>query len=149
MAKRDIDRAPILVTKTRNGLSPVSAFEAELLDRYPTGAELEITIKQRRSLPQQKTYWKMLAYVNGATDAYPTTEKLHEALKHHLGYITTFRRFDGTEEEVADSTAFAAMDGAAFKTYMDQAVAALSEKFGFDPLGFMTQPRADIAKEAA
>lgn len=141
MAKRDIERAPIIVTKTKTGLSPVSAFEQELLDRYPVGAELEITIKQRRSLPQQKTYWKMLAYVNGATDAYPTTEKLHEAVKHHLGYVTTFTRFDGTEETVADSTAFAAMDAAAFKLYFDQAKQALAVKFGFDPLGFLDKER--------
>jgi hypothetical protein len=139
--KKDIDRAPIIVTKTRNGLSPVGPHEQELLDRYPVGAELEITVKQRRSSKQQALYWAMLSHTNTATQAYPTTEKLHEALKRHLGYVTTFTHFDGTEEEITDSTAFAAMDQAAFKLYFDQAVMALTEKFHFDPLGFMTQER--------
>jgi hypothetical protein len=141
MAKRDIERAPIIVTKTKAGLSPVSAFEAELLDRYPTGAELEITVKQRRSLPLHRTYFAMLAYVNKATDAYPNVEKLNEALKMHLGYTTTFRRFDGEEIIMADSIAFAAMDQAAFKVFFDQAVKALTEKFGFDPLTFLARER--------
>ncbi len=141
MAKRDIDRAPIIVTKTKAGLSPVSAFEAELLDRYPTGAELEITVKQRRSLPLHRTYFAMLAYVNGATEAYPTVEKLNEAIKMHLGYVTTFRRFDGEEIIMADSIAFAAMDQAAFKVFFDQATKALTEKFGFDPLTFLARER--------
>lgn len=141
MAKRDIDRTPILVTKTRNGLSPVSAGDAEMLDRYSTGAELEITVKQRRSLPLHRTYFAMLAYVNKATDAYPNVEKLNEALKMHLGYTTTFRRFDGEEIIMADSIAFAAMDQAAFKEFFDHAERALAEKFGFDPLGFMDRER--------
>ncbi len=145
MAKRDIEKAPIIVTKTKNGLSPVSAFEQELLDRYPLGAELEITVKQRRSLPQQRTYWKMLSYVNEATDAYPTVEKLHEALKYHLEYVTTVRRFDGTEEKITDSTAFAAMDAAAFKVYFKQAERALAEQFGFDPMGWQNATERQAA----
>lgn len=139
--RKDIDRAPIIVTKTRNGLSPVGPHEQELLDRYPVGAELEITVKQRRSSKQQAAYWAMLAYVNKATDAYPNTEKLHDALKDHLGYYTILRRFDGTEKQVLDSTAFSAMDQADFKVYFDQAVKALTEQFHFDPLGFMHEER--------
>lgn len=146
MAKQEA----IIVKKTKTGLSPVGPYEEELLDRYPLGADLEIIVKQRRSLPQHRTYFAMLAYVNKATEAYPTVEKLNDALKMHLGYVTTFRRFDGEEVVMADSIAFAAMDQAAFKVFFDQAERALADKFGFDPLGFMNYPRgADIAKEAA
>jgi hypothetical protein len=137
--KKDIERAPIVCTRTRNGLSPVSAFEAELLDRYPIGAELEISIKQRRSLPQLKTYWKMLSTIVEATDEYPSAEHLHEALKLHMGYVTPLIRLDGKQEYVPDSTAFAAMDGAEFKVFMDRAVRTLAERFQLDPLSFMTE----------
>lgn len=139
--RKDIDRAPIIVTKTRNGLSPVGPHEQELLDRYPLGAHLEITVKQRRSSKQQALYWAMLAYVNKSTEAYPNAEKLHDAVKDYLGYYTVLRRLDGTEKQVLDSTAFSAMDQAAFKIYFDQAVRALTEQFHFDPLGFMHEER--------
>lgn len=142
MAKRkDIERAPLVMMRTRNGLAPVSAYDAELLDRYAVGSTIEITTKQRRSLPQLRTYFAMLAYVNKATEAYPTVENLNEALKMHLGYVTTVRRFDGEEVTMADSIAFAAMDQAAFKVFFDQAVKALTEKFHFDPLGFLDKER--------
>jgi hypothetical protein len=137
--KRDIERAPLVMMRTRNGLAPVSAHDDELLADYAIGSMVEITVKQRRSLPQLRTYFAMLAYVNKLTDAYPTVEKLNEALKMHLGYVTTVRRFDGEEITMADSIAFAAMDQAAFKVFFDQAVKALAEKFRFDPLSFMTE----------
>lgn len=140
--KRDIERAPIIVRRTQSGLSPVSAFEAELLDRYAIGAELEISVKQRRSLPQLKTYWKMLSYVNTATDVYPSAEHLHEALKLHMGYVTPLLRLDGKQEYIPDSTAFSAMDGAEFKVFMDRAVKTLAERFGIDPMGFMEEREA-------
>lgn len=41
-----------------------------------------------------------------------------------------------------DSTAFTAMDAAAFKLYFERAQQALAEQFGFDPLGFMTERKA-------
>lgn len=141
MAKKDMERAPIICRKTQSGLSPVSAFEQELLDRYPVGAELEISIKQRRSLPQLKTYFKMLSYVNEATELYPTVEHMHEALKLYLGYVTEIQTIDGKIAIMADSAAFAAMDGAAFTVFMDQAKRALAEKVGFDPMGWQNKER--------
>jgi hypothetical protein len=139
MPKKDIDKAPIIFRKTPHGLSPVSAFEQEALDRYPLGVDLEITIKQRRSLPQLKTYWKMLSFVNNATDVYPSAEHLHEALKLHMGYVTPLLRLDGKQEYIPDSTAFSAMDGAEFKVFMDRAVRTLAERFQLDPLSFMEE----------
>jgi hypothetical protein len=137
--KRDIERAPLIMTRTRNGLSPVSAFEAELLERYAIGAELEILVKQKRSLPELRLYWKMLNHVNEATEAYPTAEHMHEALKLHLGYTTTIRLLDGSEALMADSCAFAAMDREAFKTYFRQAKQALAERLHIEPLSFMEE----------
>lgn len=141
MAKRDIEKAPIICRKTQSGLSPVSAFEQELLDRYPIGAELEISVKQRRSLPQLKTYWKMLSYVNEATELYPTVEHMHEALKLFLGYVTEIQGIDGKVMLLADSAAFTAMDGAAFTIFMDQAKRTLAEKTGIDPMGWQNKER--------
>lgn len=140
--KRDMEKAPILVTKTRNGLSPVSAMDAEFLDRYATGADLEISVKQRRSLPQLKTYFKMLHYVNEVTQLYPDVEHMHEALKLYLGYVTEIKGIDGKIMLMADSAAFAAMDGATFQTFFKQAEKTLAEKVGFDPMGWQDKPRA-------
>lgn len=141
MPKRDIEKAPIICRKTQHGLSPVSAFEQELLDQYQLGAELEIKVKQRRSLPQLKTYWKMLSYVNEATELYPTAEHMHEALKLYLGYVTEVRTIDGKTFIMADSAAFAAMDGQTFQQFFKLVERTLAEKTGIDPMGWQNKER--------
>jgi hypothetical protein len=47
--KNDRERTPIYCKVNPLGLSPSSAFDAELLDDYPKGSEVEITIRRKRS----------------------------------------------------------------------------------------------------
>ena len=137
MASRrtDAERAPILMRRTRGGLSPVAAFDAERLERYGIGADVEVTIKQRRSLPQMRLYWSMLARVVENTDGWPTSEHLHEALKQHLGYTQPLKTVDGRTVWIADSIAFAKMDAAEFRVFFDRAVETIATAIlpGVDP----------------
>lgn len=95
---------------------------------------VQVSIRKRRSNPQNDLYWAMLDRVVDATGAYPTSDHLHDALKHELGYTTPVKMFDGTIIFFPDSTAFGKMDAAQFRTFFDAAAAKLAEIYGFDPV---------------
>lgn len=127
----------IIVRKTPKGLQPVSGFDAELLMGKPFGTEFRVTSLTKRSLPQQRTYWKALSEVCRATDTWASPEHLHDALKRACGYITVNVMLDGSEFVTTDSTAFDAMGADQFKAYFDKAMEKLTDAVGFDPLAFM------------
>lgn len=130
----DTERRPIILRRTARGLEPPTAGDAEMLDRYGLGQDVEVTIKARRSLPQLRLYWAMLSRVIEATGAYPSADHLHSALKQTLGYTTPIKTLDGELLYWPDSVAFAKMDAMEFKAFFDAAVAKIAEKWGFDPL---------------
>lgn len=139
MSRRHREKPGIIVSKTaRGGLSPASAFDAEQLDGEPIGAEYDLKRRARRSIPLQRTYWKTLKLFCDATDLFPTSDHLHDALKHDLGYVTVRQDLNGRPYIVADSTAFDAMKtDAEFRPYFDKAMARLAEVGGFDPLAWL------------
>jgi hypothetical protein len=137
--KTDREKTPIYCKVNPLGLSPSSAFDAELLDDYPKGSEVEITIKRKRSLPQLRLYWKLLHEVVTATDAYPSAEHLHDAIKMALGYTTPLQMLDGGTVQIPDSVAIARMDQQTFKQYFDRALELLSKLMGVDPMSLLAE----------
>jgi hypothetical protein len=135
--KTDRERRPVMLRRTRRGLEPVMPADAEALDAIDIGADVEVTIKRRRSLPQLRLYWSMLAHVVLATGDYPSPEHLHDAVKMALGYTTPIRTIEGGMIYVPDSVAIAAMDQTAFKGFFDATAMLLAERYGFDPLAEM------------
>ncbi len=135
MAKKE--KALIVVRKTPRGLQPVSGFDAELLLAAPIGTEFNLVSLTKRSLPQQRTYWKALNEAVKATGRWPNSEKLHDALKRACGYVEIRYNLDGSSYIATDSTSFEAMNHDEFCAYMDQAMAKLSEAVGYDPLAFL------------
>lgn len=133
--KTDIDKSPIFMRKRNGALVPASAHDAERLEAYGMDRELEVTIRQRRSSEQNRLYWLTLHRVVQATGDYPSAEKLHDALKMALGFVSLMKTMDGKIIAIPDSTAFAAMDAAQFRDFFDRAMQAISERWGFDPLG--------------
>jgi hypothetical protein len=132
--KTDRERAPITMRRTKAALVPVGPFDDEMLEQYPDGAIVEVTIKRRRSNPQNALYWATLAKVVAATDAYPTAESLHEAIKMALGYTMPVRTFDGQLMYLPDSTAFGRMDAVQYKQFFDRAIELLNKLTGSDVL---------------
>lgn len=156
--KTDAERAPIFMRKCRGGLFPASAFDAERLDLCAPGVDIEVTMKQRRSLPQMRLYWGMLARVVENTDGWATSEHLHEAIKLHLGYTRPVKTIDGRPAWMADSIAFANMDAAEFRVFFDRAAEAIATFIlpGVDPLALVKEGSdlvsvspADLAKADA
>lgn len=120
--------------RTRHGLEPVTAHDADMLAEYALGSDCEVSIKKRRSLPQLRLYWSTLHNVVAATGSHPSAEHLHDAIKMDLGYTTPIKRLNGTIEYVPDSVAFGKMDAAQFKAFFDAAMKQLAEVYGIDPL---------------
>ena len=132
-----------MVAKTARGLSPVAAYDAEMLWADPVGTEYDLVKRTRRSLPQLRLYWSMLQRVVTATGKWPDAEHLHEALKLTLGYCREVVNMRTGEISLqADSAALDGMDADQFRAFFDSAVAELARHLGFDPLAFIEGGRA-------
>ena len=138
------EKPGLICRKQGSALYPASAYDAEQLDAVPDGTDFDLRRRTRRSVPQHRLYWQALARFNEATDLYPTTAHLHEALKIDLGYMTVARDLSGRPHVVVDSIAFDAMPAEDFREYFDRAMARLAEVGGFDPLEFM-DPQSEAA----
>ena len=135
MARKDAPPPP-LMRKSQGRIVPASAYDAEALERYPEGTDFELRSMTRRSLPQLRLYWSALNNAVEATGRWPTPEALHTALKVRLGRVEPIMDLQGKVIGMRpDSTAFDKMRQDEFKIYFDQAMAALAEACGFDPLG--------------
>jgi len=140
MAKRE--KAGIIFVKTARGPVPASAYDAEQFDALPMGAEVDLTLRAKRSLPQHRAYWKALGEVVKATEAWPSAEHLHDALKRDLGYVSVRSNLLGQPYVVTDSAAFDEMDQPAFQAFFDAAMRRIAEETGIDPLAFLEEARA-------
>jgi hypothetical protein len=134
MAKSDKDRQIIIMRRKGSALCPLNAFDAEIIEGFAADQDIEVTFRQRRSNPQLRRYWVMLAEVVAATECHPNADKLHEALKFDMGYTAKIKRLNGVIITVADSVAFSRMGAAEFKGFFDRAVRLISEAYGIDPL---------------
>ncbi len=132
--KTDRERAPILMRRGRGMLFPIGKFDEERLAELPEGATIEVTIKRRRSNPQNALYWATLANVVAATDSYPSADHLHDAIKMALGFTMPVKMLNGELIYVPDSTAFGKMDAAQFKSFFDRAMELLNKLTGYDVL---------------
>lgn len=128
--KTDRERRICIVTRKGSALWPVSAADEEIISGLSQMKEIEITFKYRRIPEQLRAYWFFLSYVVEATEAYPTAEKLHSALKFALGYVEQMVTLSGEIVIVPDSVALSAMDGQEFTEYFKKAEKLIAERFG-------------------
>lgn len=137
MSKREKPPQPIV--KLAGGkLSPVTAFDAEELARFPHGQEFDLIPRGKRSLPHHRLYWQALTRVVEATGRWQSREALHTALKVRMGLVEPIYDLRGNVTGMMPhSTAFGAMTQPEFRAYFDKAMAALSEACGFDVLAFV------------
>lgn len=132
MRKRE--KPPLIVRKTKHGIVPVSAFDAERLEALALDTEFDVTVRTKRSNPQNRLYFQILSNVIKACGATMPPEVLHDKLKGRLGYTFLYRDLDGSLKEHVDSTAFDNMDHPDFQIYFDAAMKELAEIVGFDPM---------------
>jgi hypothetical protein len=132
MTKRDKPPRPI-VRKAGGRLSPVSAWDAELLSDAPEGAEFDLVRRTKRSLPHLRMYFAQLGLIVKATEAFATADHMHEWIKIRLAYT---RAVLGPKGEVVgmtvDSAAFDAMDQAAFNVFYEKAARLVAAEMGIE-----------------
>lgn len=133
MAKTDREKRICLMRRKGSALLPVSQADGEIIQELGDG-DVEVTFKQRRSLPQLRKYWAMLSDVVAATDGYPTAEHLHEAIKMATGYTATITTLQGQVIVVPDSIAFSRMGPGEFRGFFERAVRLISETYGINPV---------------
>lgn len=133
------DKRPIRAVRSGSALWPAGQADFAAFAAIKEGEPVEITIKQRRSLPQLQAYWAMLSRVVEATEIHPSAEHLHEAIKMALGYITPVvalpgpRTAGGSIIYVPDSVAFNKMTAPEFREYFKKAEKLIAETLGIDP----------------
>ncbi|TVR06674.1 MAG: hypothetical protein EA385_15260 [Salinarimonadaceae bacterium] len=82
---------------TRHGISPIGAYDAEVLSRYPIGSEVECRLHQPKTPRLSGKFWAILGRVVDNTDAFPDTRSLANALLIHCGYIESTSLIGGGE----------------------------------------------------
>lgn len=122
-----------IVRKTGGTLSPVSAWDAELLDGFPANAEFDLVLRSPRSARHSSMYWAQLGLIVKATGAFATAEKMHVWIKVKLGYVAPIF---GPKGEVigmsVDSAAFDKMNQADFNVFYERAVELVAREMGID-----------------
>lgn len=125
--------APIIMTRHGAGLVPVSAFDSEELDRISRGAHVEVTVKQRRSLPHHRWFFLLLGrLVKAGAVPFSTTEELLDACKMACGVTQLRQSIGGAPYYVPGSISFAAKDQPAFKEFADKALALIANHYRID-----------------
>jgi hypothetical protein len=134
---------PIIMHRTRAGLAPASAFDAEELDAITMGAEVEVTIKQKRSLQHHRFFFKTLSeIVKSGAVPFNTVDELLDALKMACGITQLRQSIGGAPYYVPGSISFAAKDQPAFKAFQERAFALIAQHYGIDPVAVLDQRRA-------
>ena len=133
-----------LMMKKRLGvLVPLTARDAEMMDRIKEGEVFITTPTTQRSNRQNGMYWAMLTNIVVATQRWPTPDHLHDLLLRSCGYIELRQDFNGKFYVATDSTRFSEMKPHDFNRYMDVALEKLRNILGFDPLEAL--PERDVA----
>ncbi len=106
-------------------LMPSDQASQAILDGCKQGDVVRVQISKPRNPKHHAKYWAMLNLVHEGTavqDLYPTTDKLHQAIKGALGYFSEVKLPDGKVFQVVDSIAFESLDQIAFQEFYDKAV---------------------------
>lgn len=123
--------APLMMTRTRAGLSPATAYDAELLDAYALGVDVEVTVRQRRSERHHRYFFRALSQlVKAGAVPFQTTDEFLGALKMACGVTEIRQGVGGAPYIVPGSISFAAKDQAAFKAFADRAAETIATHYG-------------------
>jgi len=129
MAKR-----PIASVIWKGGrLSPLTHWDAELLNEEAAGTEYRLTRVSPRSTPHNGMYWAQLGLIVKATEAFPTADNMHDWVKAKLGYVEPVMDHAGKVIAMKlESTAFDKMDQKDFNVFYEKATRLILEEMGID-----------------
>lgn len=135
--------APLMLKRTAAGLVPASAYDAEELDRYSLGSEVEVTIHQRRSGRHHRFFFLALSkLVKSGAVPFETVDEFLSALKMAAGITELRQGIGGTPYIVPGSISFAAKDQAAFREFTNRCAEVIARHYGVDIAQFMEREAA-------
>lgn len=137
--KKAKEKPPIIFKKDRRGLVPATAYDQEEFERLPLDTSFEVKPIDARGHDQLGFYWAVLNRVVDAVGRWPNAEKLHDAVKRELGYLTVSCDLAGRPHVTLDSIALNAMSDDERKQFIERAMAAISEAVGFDPVTLLPE----------
>lgn len=123
--------------KHLGGLRPACPIAEAMLADLKHGAVIGLDAPKRpRNRARNAFYWKMLSIVVENTEHWPSPEKLHEALKRHLGMVEEVVGIDGEIHLELRSTAFDRMSEPEFAAYLNRAINVICTEVipGLDPM---------------
>ena len=130
MAKK---RPTATVRLERGRLSPVTAWDAELLAQEKPNQEYDLVRRSSRSTPHNGMYWAQLGLIVRATEAFATSDHMHTWVKVKLGYTAPIFGPQGQVVGMAvDSASFDKMDQAAFNVFYEKAARLIADEMGID-----------------
>jgi hypothetical protein len=122
--------AILTMYRTGMGLMPADQASIEAVNRIPTGAHLTVKLSVPRNIRQHRLLFAMLNTVFEAQReprAFPTVEKLLDAIKMATGHTREVRDLRGNTHMVPDSIAFGRLDQIAFQQWFDAAIKVVLE----------------------
>lgn len=116
----------ILMEKLEDALLPVDDDGRIAIRNVPDRSILRVDFSVPRNIRMHRLFFAILKLTFEAQQepkAYPTEEKLLDALKLGVGYVREVRDIKGKEiHRVPDSISFGRMDQVAFKQFFDSVI---------------------------
>ena len=146
-AKKQADSPPLRMKVEGGRLAPVTPYDAERLDTYRKGSEVNVYITQDRADKLTRKYWAILGLVVKQCNVkHKTSTALHDALKWELGYVEAWWTLDGKLK--ARPVSITDMDAPEFEEFYRLAMDRLYEATGVDPLT-LRKEAADVGEDPA
>ncbi len=125
------DRPVFIMDVVPGGLRPATAYDEEGLSAYRIGSQIEVTLYQGKSRPQERLLWGFAAFVCDATGRWPNKEALIAAVLTQLGYVDSFMALRGGDI-LTQPASLSAMDAPTFKKFCQEAFDLILDQVGVD-----------------
>jgi hypothetical protein len=128
----------IVMCRTRHGLEPVSAYDAEALDAHPIGTVLLVEVKRQKNPALVGLYWHILGQVWPNTQ-FPNAQTLHKALLIHTGHVDRTLTIHG--HTIDEAMSLKDMTQETFSAYFEAACKVIWDEWQIDVDQFKTRAR--------
>lgn len=130
-SKRE-DGPTITMLVERGRLVPFAQYDAERLDSFRMGAEVEVKIRYTKTRPLQRRYWAMLTKLMEVTETDWKSDVIaHNWLKEFFGFFEPEHQEDGSyKKKPISMTDFT--DGE-LKEFFELFCGLVQERYGIDP----------------
>ncbi len=121
------DRFAVFI-RTANGLMPHNEAASEALRGVAYGTKIRAQISRPRNLAAHNLFWALCSKIADAVPGDYTAENIADVLKIRTGHCTVVQTKHGLVQ-LPKSISFAAMDNAAFSSFLDRCIKIICEEF--------------------